>query len=415
MKCYIAEDLLPEYVEELCSPQTRQELEEHLQSCNNCRKKLEEMREDDRKSASGPEDLQPFKKIKSELRKNQIKKVVAIVLLIIVCAVFGTLTVGQIFPRLSCPSYDSLMYRYKAKQIAKKLVDGEIREVLNGASTEYDVSNSSGGVHEVFFHDIAEHLTELHENIFKNKDITVHVDNVTYFGYDETYLYDSDAYNPEMWYRVMLTLSGGEKDITMRIDFDSMNRYTCGIKIEETQYDTNYVNENIDQNPFVYSIQEMDRYLCYYRECTRGTVVDNQVVNGRLSAQNFETMAEEDGSHAGFYSLYFTEDCARLGVLNEETGYTDYETKVGLALCNVFKRCQSNDFQLTNHEYNEAEKKYNATLYWRLTDLSGKECIMMKKFYFGATGYEPVDDKETIYSDDGFDYDMIRDLKDVFD
>lgn len=414
MKCYIVEDLLPEYVEELCGQETRRDIEEHLSTCKNCKKKWEEMKKDNGESAVVTEDLQPFQKIKRELKKNRINKMIAIVLLIIVCGVFGTLTVGQIFPALSCPSYDSLMYRYEAKHIAQKLVDGEIKEVLKGVSTDFDVSNPTADVHEIFFDDIVEHLTGLHEKVFKDKDITIHVDSVTYLGSDDGYRNDSEAYNMGMWYRVMLTLKGEEGDIFMSINFDNSENYSFHLWLEETEYDCNNVMENTAQNSLAYNIQEMNRYLYYYMDCCQGFNTDNYLTNERISAQNFETVTEDE-SHLGFFSYYFTRDCTSLGVMNAETGCTDYSREVGLGICKVLKRCQSNDFRMINRDYNEDEKKYNAILYWTVTDLKGKQCIMMKRFYFGPTGYEPVDNKETIYSEDGFDRNMIKELKGVFD
>lgn len=46
LNCSIAEDLLPLYLEEMCSEESRAALEEHLQGCTACREKLERMKSD---------------------------------------------------------------------------------------------------------------------------------------------------------------------------------------------------------------------------------------------------------------------------------------------------------------------------------------------------------------------------------
>ena len=124
MKCYVVQDLMPEYIEGLCQEETAKEMEAHLQECPECAGKWEMMKQSEQEEPREleMENIHPFQKIKREIKKNKIKKVVAVVLLILVCLVFGTLTLGQIFPTLDCPSYDSLMYRHQAKEVAKKFV-----------------------------------------------------------------------------------------------------------------------------------------------------------------------------------------------------------------------------------------------------------------------------------------------------
>ena len=43
MKCYIVNDLLPEYIEKLCSEETSKEIETHIAGCKKCQEKLKSM------------------------------------------------------------------------------------------------------------------------------------------------------------------------------------------------------------------------------------------------------------------------------------------------------------------------------------------------------------------------------------
>lgn len=72
MKCEIIRDLLPNYIEELTSGESNQVIEEHLQTCPDCKKYLEEMQS----SVTTPEppavdvkQINPFKKLKKRTWK----------------------------------------------------------------------------------------------------------------------------------------------------------------------------------------------------------------------------------------------------------------------------------------------------------------------------------------------------------
>lgn len=425
MKCHIVEDLLPEYIEDLCSEETRLEIEAHLADCENCRKKSEAMQENEGKPAAGFDEIQPFKKIEKELKKNRIKKVVAIVLLILVCGVFGILTVGQIFPSLSCPSYDSLMYRYRAKQIARKLVDGKIEEVLKDTGTSFDASNMNyWSAHDPFFYDVAEHLSESYEKAFKGKGVTIDVDGVTYSNNsdDAERYWTPDTNIQYSVYRVDLMLKVEDKTVFMVIIFEGRYNYRINIRNEEEKYaDPYFAKEDVDT--FEYCIRDMNYYFNYYRDACIGCNVARYIMSRRINLLTPERVKEigEEGFASGFYTLYFVEDCMKIPLLDEEAKtiadypMTQYDEKVGKSLYQIVSRCKSNDFQLTEGVYNKDEKKYDAVLYWRVTDRKGKQCILAKNFYYGPFGYEPVDDKEIICPEAGFDREVTAELEKIFD
>ena len=45
MKCDVIKDLLPSYVDGLCSIESNKIIQEHLEQCNDCRKLYDQMRE----------------------------------------------------------------------------------------------------------------------------------------------------------------------------------------------------------------------------------------------------------------------------------------------------------------------------------------------------------------------------------
>ncbi len=49
MKCYVVQDLLPEYVEGLCREETAKEIKEHLAGCEECQRIWKNMSDSDEK------------------------------------------------------------------------------------------------------------------------------------------------------------------------------------------------------------------------------------------------------------------------------------------------------------------------------------------------------------------------------
>ena len=77
MKCNIIEDLLPEYADGMCQPETAEEIEKHLKECNSCLEKFERMQKDtmenELQNMEGMEDIRPFQKISKVLKRNRMK------------------------------------------------------------------------------------------------------------------------------------------------------------------------------------------------------------------------------------------------------------------------------------------------------------------------------------------------------
>ena len=83
--CNVIRDLLPLYAEDMVSEDTRRLVEEHIASCDDCKKQLAEM--------GAPHDLPtdidtaPLKKIKAALRKNRLHAVISAVMFTLAAAV----------------------------------------------------------------------------------------------------------------------------------------------------------------------------------------------------------------------------------------------------------------------------------------------------------------------------------------
>lgn len=429
MECHVIEDLLPSYADDICSPETRQEVEDHLQECEMCRARLEQMKQYNESAEAGEpvgiQDIRPFQKISRKMKHNRTVKVVAIALLIIVCGVFGVLTVGQFFPTLDCPSYDSILCRFQAKEIARKLVSGDedqIREALVGIGTDYG-SKLLDSERNYLINDVAGHLAE-NQTSFANAKI--HVDEVSYCV-EEYYVDEEEGPQPfgtkYAYYLVQLTVQCAGGEMYMDIGFHNRNQYVVHMRTGE--YFQELVKKGMDENSLEYQVIDINKYLDYYLSSCFLQRVETPLLNGRISNQNAEALnlrnQDEETTEAydpfdtGFYTDYLTEDCMKPGVEKEGVYCTEYSQQTGQRLYQILSRCQSNQFQMTDQRYNQTEKKFDATLYWEITDLNGKKCIMTKAFYFGPSGYEPADDTETICAEDGFNDDLVQKMKQLFD
>lgn len=95
--CSIIEDILPLYVENMVSTDTRAFVEEHLASCDECRTKLGQLQSP---PAPVPMDAMPLKKIKEKLMFKRIQIILFTAALVsaIAVSVFAIMTSPQFFP-----------------------------------------------------------------------------------------------------------------------------------------------------------------------------------------------------------------------------------------------------------------------------------------------------------------------------
>lgn len=129
ISCEIIKDVLPLYVEDIANKDTRKLVEEHLDSCLDCRKELEEMKKSPVKNLTMDTDAKPLKKIRNIIFKNKLEGIVIAVLL--------TLTlVAVIIAYLTTPNY--LPYSNSVVDITGK-GDGTVLVEFSEDVTGYDI------------------------------------------------------------------------------------------------------------------------------------------------------------------------------------------------------------------------------------------------------------------------------------
>lgn len=98
ISCNIIEDLLPLYVDDMVSEDSRQLVEEHLKECPSCRKMQEEMMRENHLTSVGKSsksiqtnrtEIEPLKKIRHKIRKKRIASVFLAVILVVAAGGIG--------------------------------------------------------------------------------------------------------------------------------------------------------------------------------------------------------------------------------------------------------------------------------------------------------------------------------------
>ncbi len=79
--CNIIKDLLPLYVDDICSEESKKIVEEHLETCNNCKKYLKELKFNIKETKIN--DVNAFKKFAKMINFKLIKKIISITFLIL--------------------------------------------------------------------------------------------------------------------------------------------------------------------------------------------------------------------------------------------------------------------------------------------------------------------------------------------
>ncbi len=130
--CEMIQDLLPLYLDGVCSEESKKGIEEHLQECSNCKEFLSAMREADKMEIENPnEDRErqkaaSFKAVRKKIFGKQILIAVAVVVVLIAIAF---VTVGVLKNTSEVVAYED--------NISVSMVDGDLVGRLHGSRQNY--------------------------------------------------------------------------------------------------------------------------------------------------------------------------------------------------------------------------------------------------------------------------------------
>ena len=141
MSCNIIRDLLPLYIDDVCSEESRKMIEEHLKECSECKAYMESISDDAPKEKeliqidpiNESRKASSFRNIKKKFRRRQILTAV-ITVMIIVCV--GVAVIGGLKRGKRIVEYDD--------NLSVSMVDGNLVGRLYGSSyTDLIIKNIS--------------------------------------------------------------------------------------------------------------------------------------------------------------------------------------------------------------------------------------------------------------------------------
>lgn len=201
MKCEVVKDLLVLYAEDLCSEETKEAVEEHLKSCSECTKQLENFEkklEAEKDESAGTENepvLKPMKKVKKKLFWGRAKIAVLSIFIAAILIIIGYLFYGQMTNNWL--SFSAISDTIKIKYACQELVDGNTEPFMDVLAHRTDDRYVIKGSEEfenieAYWACIEEEVRESAEYYFGGRDITVKIIEVYQYPYEEMEAADED-------------------------------------------------------------------------------------------------------------------------------------------------------------------------------------------------------------------------------
>lgn len=136
MNCSVFRDLLPIYLEGLCSSETEKLMEEHADQCEACKKQMQELEQMQKEEARDPEwekTIDPLRKVKKRIKHQKIALAFAAVLFLGLLVITGVLAYGQLFHKGASfeTVYDGLRFGRIGREFAKGNIEPLYEELWN--------------------------------------------------------------------------------------------------------------------------------------------------------------------------------------------------------------------------------------------------------------------------------------------
>lgn len=140
MKCEIIKDLIPLCLDELCSDESKAEIEEHIKNCDSCRLLYESVPQTKDVSEKAPDEDKAFRKVNKKIKRSKLKIAILSLLLLAILCPLGYLTYGQIVKDYGCKSFETVIRSLEVRKIAKAIAYGDAETYVDSLSTAYSDS-----------------------------------------------------------------------------------------------------------------------------------------------------------------------------------------------------------------------------------------------------------------------------------
>jgi len=169
MECNIVRDLLPLYMDDLCSDETAKLLEEHLKECVNCRQMLESLKKEldlNVQKEDWERELLPLKKIHAKLRRKSGFIILWSLLAVFLLCATLLLTYGQISKQTI--SFEILYEMCRMQRIGEEFAKGNIEPLYEILDSGYELQDQESAVLRLVYKSDKEYDTDM-MNVIHNK------------------------------------------------------------------------------------------------------------------------------------------------------------------------------------------------------------------------------------------------------
>lgn len=179
MECSIVRDLLPLYIEGLCSEETSKCLEMHLLECNVCRETYDNLSKELNLTVQREDwekEILPLKKVRGKLRQKSVLVILWSALFTLLLCITLVLTYGQISRKTV--SFELLYEMCRMQSIGKEFADGNIEPLYKLLDSGYELQNQESSVlrmeysfPEEYDADMVEVIEQKYEDLLGGKDL----------------------------------------------------------------------------------------------------------------------------------------------------------------------------------------------------------------------------------------------------
>ncbi|MDE6566571.1 MAG: zf-HC2 domain-containing protein [Lachnospiraceae bacterium] len=269
MKCNVVRDLLPLYLDQLCEEETSEEIKDHLEGCEECRQRWEEMGSPVESVIGQLEketvSIEPMKKYRKKIKRKNSMLVLTILLSVVVIGLLSYLSYGQI--RHIGHSFETISQYIRFTHIGKEFAKGNLEPLLSslaivGDDSEHayyakqayrdDEDDEDASIRDAYIKDAKEYIRKLYPDYFQGKPLKLRKVIVEYHT-EQVYMnknlsviliYEIDGIE----YCIQLERRAGEKYYVTRDEFVESAEpvtYTAENEDDETE-DTDGETEDTD-------------------------------------------------------------------------------------------------------------------------------------------------------------------------
>lgn len=423
MDCKIIEDLLPGYVDGICSEETGRAVEEHIKHCRHCQNICRMMQEDipveqERKTEKGSaeesfgetkrenmEQIQPFLNIKKIVWRRVFRMLVITVLASAISLILLVLAVSQLHPEWGLPYYKTANMKKNARKTADALAGGDmdsfLESICNPAGMHYSVKRE-------LYEQIKGNMEKIYDDNFRGMDYTVDISCGEYGSLEEDGKNLLGGYHMEETdVECIVAYKNGIK-LQFYLSFTDQQCFRVGTI---AMYEEEIQGEQGAWSRAAEDVEDLNRQVQYFQ-----SLKERWENSGEVLEHFMQRVPDKDGADLSFYRNMvtswcgFSVDCMH-GNRTEEAA--EYSEALAERLYRVQKNITTAQFLMTKTGISPEEKKEMATLTWRFKDSRGEDGILVKDFYFGPYGYEAADGNEMIYGE--LEAELREQLEQLFD